>query len=155
MPTNYLKKHFIKFKILNFFFLLILFLFSSFKILESEKGEKKYSEEQVRKFVYEVFQEQSEKLVFNEKSSRFKMYVNFLDRFSIENHPEFKGKKFDNLSKITLNNKYNKNLKRDFFMDAKTFNPLKYNFEMFSKKKQIIRFNETDFFIIIAATNNL
>lgn len=155
MPTNYLKKFFFEFKFSNLCILLLLLFLSSFKIIENKKTINNYSEEQVKKFVYEVFQEHSNELVYNKKSSRLKMYLDFLDRFSIENHPEFKGKKFDNLSEITLNNKYNKNLKRDFFMDATTFNPLKYNFEMFSKKKQIIQFNETDFFIIIAPTNNL
>lgn len=108
-----------------------------------------YSDRQIKEFVKEVFGSHSDDLVFNSKSSRLKLFKNFLSRFKIELHPEYKGKNFNTLSEVELNDKYNKNLKRDVKMDVSSFNPLKYNFQMFSKKRQFFRFKNSDYIIII------
>lgn len=108
-----------------------------------------YSNQQIEKFVREVFVEHADELVLNSKSSRLKLFKEFLSRFEIEYHPEYRGKGFKNLAEVDLNNKYNKNLKRDLVMDVETFNPLKYHFQMFSKKRQFFRFKDTDYIIII------
>lgn len=110
---------------------------------------KKYSDKQIEGFVREVFLNEADKLVFNNSSRRLELFKNFLSRFDIQLHPEYKGKGFKNLSEIGLNDKFNKNLTRDEFMNVEKFNPLKYDFEMFSKKKQFFRFKNTDYIIVI------
>ncbi|SCY07032.1 hypothetical protein [Flavobacterium caeni] len=108
-----------------------------------------YTAAQFEGFVREVFADQADALVFSNPSNRRALLEDFLSRVAVENHPELKGKKFALLSELALQNKYNKGLSRDAVCDPKTFNPLKYHFPMSSKKREIYRFDNTDFLIII------
>lgn len=111
--------------------------------------ERNYSDKQIEAFVREVFLDKANELVFNNKSKRLELIKSFLSRFDVQYRPEYSGKKFKNLLEVNLNNKYNTSLVRDLSFIETTFNPLKYNFEMMSKKKQIFRFNNSDYIIVI------
>ncbi|NHM04329.1 hypothetical protein [Flavobacterium celericrescens] len=113
-----------------------------------------YSDEQIKSFIIEVFGNQSDELVFNSSSRRYEMIKDFLNnRFKIEYRPEYNGKGFKLLSSLGLNNKYNNALVMDSVVEISTFNPLKYNFEMNSKEKNIYRVDNTDYIITILPTN--
>lgn len=113
-----------------------------------------YSDEQIKTFIIEVFGNQSDELVFNSNSRRYEMIKDFLNnRFKIEYRPEYNGKGFKLLSSLGLNNKYNSALEMDSVIEISTFNPLKYNFEMNSKEKNIYRVDNTDYIITILPTN--
>jgi len=113
-----------------------------------------YSDEQIKSFIIEVFGNQSDELVFNSSSRRYEMIKDFLNnRFKIEYRPEYNGKGFKLLSSLGLNNKYNNALVMDSVIEISTFNPLKYNFEMNSKEKNIYRVDNTDYIITILPTN--
>lgn len=99
---------------------------------------RNYSDKQIEKFVREVFANHADDLVLNSNSRRLSIFKDFLSRFNIEYHPEYNGKGFKKLSEIDLNNKYNQNLTKDVVLDIENFNPLKYNFDMLSKKKQFL-----------------
>ena len=53
------------------------------------------------------------------------------------------------LSEIPLFNIFNKSLKRDQTFDPLKFNPLKYNFEFHSADTQLVRVDNSDYFIIV------
>ncbi|RXR15961.1 hypothetical protein EQG63_12100 [Flavobacterium amnicola] len=113
----------------------------------------RYTNQQIEFFVREVFQDQADVLVLKSNTGRLEMITNFLNRFEIVQRPDLKGKKIDLLSTIQLQSKYNQKLTRDAFVNPSTFNPLKYNFEMFSKKVLLYRVDNTDFIIKILPTN--
>ncbi len=113
----------------------------------------RYSNQQIEFFIREVFQDKADELVLKSNSGRLEMITNFLNRFEIVQRPDLKGKKIDLLSTIQLQSKYNQRLVRDTFVSPATFNPLKYNFEMFSKKVLLYRVDNTDFIIKILPTN--
>ena len=53
------------------------------------------------------------------------------------------------LSQIALFDAFNKNLKRDLVFNKNNFNPLKYNFNFFSKGNLLYRVDNTNYFILI------
>ena len=53
------------------------------------------------------------------------------------------------LSKIPLNTAFVKNLKRDSSFNPNDFNPLKYNFNLFTKNGGMYRVDGTNTYIII------
>jgi len=53
------------------------------------------------------------------------------------------------LSEIPLFNVFNDSLKRDHSFNPMKFNPLKYNFKFHSADTQLIRVDNSDYFIII------
>jgi len=53
------------------------------------------------------------------------------------------------LSQVALFNFYNENLKRNAVFNKNSFNPLKYNFNFFSKGNLLYRIDNTDFFVLI------
>lgn len=113
----------------------------------------RYTNQQIEFFIREVFQDQADVLVLKSDSGRLEMITNFLNRFEIVERPDLKGKKIDLLSTIQLQSKYNVKLTRDTFVNPSTFNPLKYNFEMFSKKVLLYRVDNTNFIIKISPKN--
>jgi len=61
---------------------------------------------------------------------------------------------FTNLSTIPLFNPYNKGLSRDAFYNASTFNPLKYQFNFYSREgSQTYRFDNSQVLITIKSQN--
>lgn len=53
------------------------------------------------------------------------------------------------LSEVSLFNYYVKDLKRDFVFNKNTFNPLKYNFNFYSRGSHMYRVDNTNYFILI------
>ena len=134
-------------KITSVWIFVLLLSLSSFQQTHSQT--LSYSKTQIESFVREVFADQANALVLQSPTSRFQLIQDFLLRVQITNQPEYNGKKFKLLSTVALQNKYNSNLKRDIVYNAATFNPLKYNFPMASRSKEIFRFDHTDYLIII------
>ena len=58
-------------------------------------------------------------------------------------------KPYVNLSEVPLNNAFVEGLKRDVTFNAKNFNPLKYNFNLFTKRGGMYRIDGTNQYIII------
>ena len=56
---------------------------------------------------------------------------------------------FRKLSEVPLFNIYNKSLTRDAFFNEATFNPLKYQFDFYSRHSSTFRVDNTDYLIII------
>jgi hypothetical protein len=110
---------------------------------------KPYTQSQIEAFVREVFADQADVLVLKSNSNRLALIEGFLSRIEIRESHEYAGKKVKLLSEVTLQNKYNPNLVRDAVFNPAAFNPLKYCFPMVSKKKEIYRFDKTDYLIII------
>ncbi len=108
-----------------------------------------YSRAQIEAFVREVFANQADALVLKSDSSRLQLITGFLNRVEILYQPELKGKKFKLLSSVKLQDKYNPGLLRDAVYNPATFNPLKYHFPMASQTKEVYRFDQTDYLIII------
>ena len=111
--------------------------------------QSRYTKSQIDSFIREIFADYADDLVFNSTSGRLKLITEFLNRVEVASKPEFAGKKFTLLSELQLQNKYNKDLKRDQHIDPGKFNPLKYNFPMVSKSKMFYRIDNTDLLIII------
>lgn len=107
-----------------------------------------YSKSQIDQFIREVFFDQAETLVFN-NPMRLDLIEDFLARVEVRHAPEYAGKKFNLLSKVALQNKYNPNLVREAIFNPETFNPLKYRLPMTSKEREVVRVDETDYLIII------
>ena len=112
-----------------------------------------YTKSQIEAFVKEVFADQADALVL-QNPNRLTLIEGFLSRVEVRNSPEYTGKKFQLLSEVGLQKKYNINLTRDVVCDPATFNPLKYRFPMSSNKREIFRFDHTDYLIIIQPISN-
>lgn len=111
-----------------------------------------YTKSQIVTFVKEVYADQADALVLQNGSNRLSLIESFLSRVEIRNSPEYAGKQIRLLSGVPLQNKYNPSLTRDVVCNPATFNPLKYRLPMASKKKEIFRFDDSDYLIIIHPT---
>ncbi|MBS1534746.1 MAG: hypothetical protein JST78_06665 [Bacteroidetes bacterium] len=133
------------------FFLGFLFLcHSSFDTyLPSRLQTETYSKEQIENFIREVYTDAAESLFFKPNSTRLKLTTDFLQRVRVVKNAQYKTTKLPSLSSVSLINDYNPSLTRETVFDPKTFNPLKYDFEMFSKSRLIIKVDDTDYAIII------
>ncbi len=135
--------------------LLMICFFSSFKSnddfirLSVQEQPAKYSKEQINRFIKEVYQDHAEELFFNSKSKRLDLVTDFLNRIEFVSNQKFGKKEIPLLSSLELINKYNPKLMRDLVFDAKTFNPLKYNFTMTLKTKTFVRVDGSETVIII------
>jgi len=79
---------------------------------------------------------------------RLKDIKNLLrNRVSVVELPNFK-KEVTLLSQVPLFNNYNKKLRRKRFKKD-TFNPLKYNFDFYSKGTKMYRVDRTNYYIVI------
>lgn len=115
----------------------------------AQPSTNKYTKAQTEAFIREVFAGQADALVFQSNTSRLQLIEDFLSRVEVRNKPEYAGKDYRLLSAMALQNKYNPALARDVSYNPATFNPLKYNFPMASKSKEIYRFDNTNYVIII------
>jgi hypothetical protein len=101
--------------------------------------ESKYSDEQIKPYIKEVFGDKTEKLFYSTNTKRLEMIKEFLSRVEIVNQPKVLNEKTLNISFLKLNNKYNKRLKHDDIFNKKLFNPLKYKFNLYPKKTKNYR----------------
>lgn len=129
----------------------IAFVTSSFS---QNKVKNNFTNDEIKTFVIEVFQKNANQLVYNVSLHRLNLITTFLnEKYVVEYRPEYAGKKFELISDLGLNDKYNKNLFTDTHYNPYTFNPLKYNFPMSSKSKKMYRIGNTDYIISINALN--
>ena len=95
----------------------------------------------------EVYSDQLQKYVLN-NPQRLKDIKNILrNRVFIIELPNHK-KESKLLSKVSLFNNYNKSLRRKRF-NENNFNPLKYNFDFYSKGTKMYRVDHTNYYIVI------
>jgi hypothetical protein len=71
------------------------------------------------------------------------------NRVRIEEMPYETGEKFPKISTLPLMNKYNTSLSHTPFLNAQSFNPLKYNMEFFAKSTKVYRIDNTNLIIVI------
>jgi len=115
-----------------------------------QKANNNYSNQFIKDCIVEIFQEHADKLVFNSNSIRLTMITDFLkNNFSVAYKPEYHGKKFDLVSSLGLNNKYNPSLQIDTHYDSRVFNPLKYKFPNYPRTKKMYRIDNTDYIVTI------
>ncbi|MDC3388834.1 hypothetical protein OAX11_04930 [Flavobacteriaceae bacterium] len=132
--------------------LYLLFLFTFIFSYGQDLKVNKYSDEFIKSCIIEVFQEHSDNLVFNNDSKRFEVLKEFMSRLLIEYRPKNIGEKMPSIYNFKLNNKYNKNLKYDDLYQKLSFNPLKYNFNMYPKVIKTFRI-DNDYIISINPSN--
>lgn len=121
--------------------------------LSSKTQTSSYSKEQIENFIREVYASSAESLFFKPNTTRLKLTTDFLQRVHLLKEAKYKTSKLPLLSSFALITDYNPNLKREVVFDPNTFNPLKYDFDMFSKSRSIIVVDHTDYVIIIEPRN--
>lgn len=108
----------------------------------------------INSYIIEVFQEQSQKLVFDNKN-RFSLLKDFISRTSIKAISDINTTKYPNLLEISLQNKYNKNLTYDkSYTSNQYFNPLKYDLPMFPNTIKYYKIGNSNFVLAIKPSNN-
>ena len=98
--------------------------------------------------ITEVYGDYAQKLLTDPSLSRtFKLLLS--ERMHIKYLKYNPTEKYQILTSATLKNQYNKNLRHDDSFDKETFNPLKYNLELFSNLQKIYRIGTTDYLLVI------
>jgi hypothetical protein len=147
---NYSKKQFVFNSIFVLFFCLLTMSYSQAQVISKDS----YSSAFIQKCIIEVYQDAADELVFNSKSKKLQVITYFFEeRYEVKYMPEYKGKEFNLLSLVPLNNKYNKQLKIDTDYKPDSFNPLKYNLPLTPRETKIYRIGNTDYLIFIHAQN--
>jgi hypothetical protein len=103
-----------------------------------------------RGFILEVYGDYAQKYVFD-NPQRIKAIKQILrNRVKIEQIWDERMKKpCPKLSEIELNMAFNSALKRDEFFNPSTFNPLKYNFNFYSRGAAMYEVDNSNYYIII------
>ena len=103
-----------------------------------------------RSQIIEVYGDYANKYIFS-KPHRLKSMKHLLrNRIVIKLISDENNKKpCTKLSEVELNDGFVSNLKRDESFDPNSFNPLKYNFEFYSRAASIYQVDNTDYYIII------
>jgi len=129
----------------------IVFAINSFS---QNQVKNNFTNNEIKAFVIEIFQKNANQLVYNTSPHRLNLITTFLnEKYVVEYRPEYAGKKFELISNLELNDKYNQNLIIDTYYNPYTFNPLKYKFPMSSKSKKMYRIGNTHYIISINALN--
>jgi hypothetical protein len=104
--------------------------------------------------ITEVYGEHAEEDILS-KPQRLKDTKHILrNRVEIIEAPGKDLSSFTNLSTVPLFNHYNKNLSRDVSFNASTFNPLKYQFNFYSREgSKTYRFDNSPYLITIKSQN--
>lgn len=110
------------------------------------------SGEQIHKHILEVYKEKSTELVFT-NDTRYKSIESIFQRLFIVKRAVQKDEKYIKLSSIPLNNKYNQALKKSNGFNLKKFNPLQYQLDFFSKKKNIYRIDNTYVLVLLPSNH--
>ncbi|WCO02429.1 hypothetical protein [Psychroserpens ponticola] len=106
------------------------------------------------KQIKEVYGEHAEEDILS-KPQRLKDVKHILrNRVEVIEHLGKDLSSFTNLSTVPLFNHYNKTLNRDALYNASTFNPLKYQFNFYSREgSKTYRFDNSPYLIIIKSQN--
>ena len=96
------------------------------------------------KMLKEVYADKLDEYILS-KPNRLLSVKNILrNRVAIIELPAEKLKGLKNLSEVPLFNHYNSKLKRDTTVDKNNFNPLKYEFDFYSRRASFIRIDNTN-----------
>lgn len=100
--------------------------------------------------IIEVYGEFADKYVFND-ATRLKVIKQILrNRVIIKRVIDEKNKKAcPKLSEVSLFNNYVSDIERDKVFNPNDFNPLKYNFEFYSRASAMYQVDNTNYYIII------
>jgi hypothetical protein len=100
--------------------------------------------------IIEVYGDYADKYIFS-KPHRLKSMKQLLrNRIVIKLILDENSKKpCTKLSEVALCDGFVSNLKRDEFFNPNTFNPLKYNFEFYSRAASIYQVDNTNYYIIV------
>lgn len=143
--------------------LVILMLFLTFSLAQGQSKSRPnqkavYFAENVKaplsqdeaNMLKEVFADNYEAYILN-NPAHLKRYKNLLrNRIEIIKLDKKRDQKeCPLLSQVALFDFYNKNLKRDHVFNKDNFNPLKYNFDIFSKGSVLYKVDNTNYFILI------
>lgn len=90
----------------------------------------------------EIFQKSDPELIFH-----LEKLLNI--RFEVRTLPYETGEKFPRLSQVSLMNKFNPDLQRDLVFKPETFNPLKYELDLFAATDKVYRVDQTDYILFI------
>lgn len=106
------------------------------------------------KQINEVYGEHAEEDILS-KPQRLKDVKHILrNRIEIMELPGKDLSSFTNLSTVPLFNHYNKALNRDASYNASTFNPLKYQFNFYSREgSKTYRFDNSQYLVVIKSQN--
>lgn len=140
-------------KILHKILILGVFLLTSFNGFGQEKNLFNVSEQQIYDFVTEVYADKANDMIFNNKN-QLKHTKELLQKRIVIVESKKDNSKLPGLLDASLFNKFNASLKKDSFFNLKTFNPLKYNLNFYSGRKEYYRVNGTQYILIIEAQNN-
>jgi hypothetical protein len=125
------------------------FYFAFFTVLFIVVSSQNSIAQQINPKIQEVYGNMTEQIAQNEPD-RIKALNDLLEnRIKIIESPAISEDKYIKLSTVTLLNKYNPSLSRDTVFDTLNFNPLKYNFNFFSKTASVYRVDNTNYLIII------
>lgn len=105
--------------------------------------------QQINFRIQEVYGDKTQELVFNDPIRLAFLNDLLENRIKIIESPAVGEDKYIKLSTVTLLNKYNPSLSRDVVFDTLNFNPLKYNFNFFSKTASVYRVDNTSYLIVI------
>ena len=105
--------------------------------------------QQINFRIQEVYGDKTQELVFNDPIRLAFLNDLLENRIKIIESPAVGEDKYIKLSTVTLLNKYNPSLSRDVVFDTLNFNPLKYNFNFFSKTASVYRVDNTNYLIVI------
>lgn len=105
--------------------------------------------QQINFRIQEVYGDKTQELVFNDPIRLAFLNDLLENRIKIIESPAVGEDKYIKLSTVTLLNKYNPSLFRDVVFDTLNFNPLKYNFNFFSKTASVYRVDNTNYLIVI------
>ncbi|WP_372474760.1 hypothetical protein AB4865_05680 [Capnocytophaga sp. ARDL2] len=103
--------------------------------------------------IVEVFGDQLENLVLNNKDRLESLTFLLNERVKIVEIPYWEGEGYTKLSEVPLFNPYNKDLKRDEDFNPYTFNVLKYNMNFHSRGTQYYRVDNSIYVIKILNRN--
>ena len=103
--------------------------------------------------IVEVFGDQLERLVLNDKDRLESLNKLLQQRVKIVVEPYATGESYKKLSEVKLFDKYNKDLTRDQEFNLETFNVLKYDLYFFSQSIRVYRIDNTDYIIKVLSEN--
>jgi len=125
------------------------FYFAFFTVMFIVVSSQNSIAQQLNPKIQEVYGSMTEQIVQSEPD-RIKALNDLLEnRIKIVNSPMVGDDKYTKLSSVPLLNKYNPSLSRDVVFDTLNFNPLKYNFNFFSKTASVYRVDNTNYLIVI------
>ena len=114
----------------------------------TENVNKPFSPREIN-MLKEVYKDDFDRYVMNDPNLARALKHLLRNRIVIKELPEYKKiEKYKNLPTISLNNE-DRHLKKGAFFNTNLFNPLKYKIPFFSRKIQLFKIENTNYYITI------